>query len=218
MKSPSPLPLSFSLGLSCYWVLCRSISDFSVLYIYMYWNSFFIYPFHTNKFIFSGNVSSDDDPCIVYKELQDSTRSQFNRLLGTQQPKCDKKLVLGWYRFTGGAGVKMPESCVTPGQCGTHAPGWYDGPIPVDVGGNSSGRVCFNWMNSCCEWSSPVTVKRCNGFYVYKLTPTNYCDLLYCGDGAAGKKNVRRGGGVWRLFSGEGIMIFTWEWRGISVL
>lgn len=130
------------------------------------------------------NVSSDDDPCIAYKELQDSTRSQFNRLLGGQQPKCDNKLVLGWYRFTGGAGIKMPESCITSGRCGTHSPGWYDGPMPVKVGGNSSGRVCFNWIDSCCVWSSPATVKRCNGFYVYKLTPTSHCDLLYCGDGA----------------------------------
>ena len=84
----------------------------------------------------------------------------------------------------------MPDSCVKSGHCGTHSPGWFDGSLPADVGGNSSGRVCFTWMGSCCQWSMLSTVKKCNGFYVYQLSPTGHCDLQYCGDGATGRKNI----------------------------
>ena len=138
--------------------------------------------------------------------LQDSARSQFNRLSGLQEGKCDRKLVPGWYRFKGGAGTKMPESCVLSLHCGTHSPGWYDGPHPANVGGISSGRVCFSWMGVCCQWSSPAKVRRCNGFYVYRLSPTSHCALLYCGNGTAGRKNARGWGlaVVCRLWGGGG--------------
>ena len=100
----------------------------------------------------------------------------------------------------------MPESCVKPLQCSTHSPGWYDGPHPANVGGISSGRVCFSWMGVCCQWSSPAKVKRCNGFYVYRLSPTSHCALLYCGNGTAGRKNARGWGlaVVCRLWGGGG--------------
>ena len=100
----------------------------------------------------------------------------------------------------------MPESCVQPLQCSTHSPGWYDGPHPANVGGISSGRVCFSWMGVCCQWSSPAKVKRCNGFYVYRLSPTSHCALLYCGNGTAGRKNARGWGlaVVCRLWGGGG--------------
>ena len=102
----------------------------------------------------------------------------------------------------------MPESCVQPLQCSTHSPGWYDGPHPANVGGISSGRVCFSWMGVCCQWSSPAKVKRCNGFYVYRLSPTSHCALLYCGNGTAGRKNARGWGlaVVCRLWGGGGVV------------
>ena len=102
----------------------------------------------------------------------------------------------------------MPESCVKSLHCGTHSPGWYDGPHPANVGGISSGRVCFSWMGVCCQWSSPAKVRRCNGFYVYRLSPTSHCDLLHCGNGTAGKKNARGWGlaVVCRLWGGGGVV------------
>jgi len=54
----------------------------------------------------------------------------------------------------------------------------------MQVGDVSTGRICFNFMGSCCEWYTPTKVKKCSGFYVYQLPPTSYCDLQYCGDGA----------------------------------
>lgn len=78
----------------------------------------------------------------------------------------------------------MPDSCVKSGYCGTHSPGWFQGSHPKVVGDISTGRICFNFMGSCCEWYKTAKVKKCSGFYVYKLPPTSYCDLQYCGDGA----------------------------------
>ena len=83
----------------------------------------------------------------------------------------------------------MPEACVKSGSCGTHAPGWFQGSHPTQPGAVSPGRVCFTFMGSCCHWFTPVKVKKCNGFYIYRLPQTSLCDLQYCGDGAAGRNN-----------------------------
>ncbi|XP_020601990.1 deleted in malignant brain tumors 1 protein-like isoform X3 [Orbicella faveolata] len=128
--------------------------------------------------------TSDLDPCVSYKELRDSNRSQFHSISGLDLVQCDKKLVLDWYRFKGGAGLKMPDSCVKSGHCGTHSPGWFQGSHPTKVGDISIGRICFNFMGSCCQWYTATKVKKCSGFYVYQLPSTPYCDLQYCGDGA----------------------------------
>lgn len=84
----------------------------------------------------------------------------------------------------------MPDSCVKSGYCGTHSPGWFHGSHPTEVGDVSTGRVCFNFMGSCCEWYVPSKVQKCDGFFVYRLPPTSYCDLQYCGDGATGRINL----------------------------
>ena len=81
----------------------------------------------------------------------------------------------------------MPDSCVKSGHCGTHSPGWFQGSHPTKVGDISTGRICFNFMGSCCEWYMATKVKKCSGFYVYQLPPTSFCDLQYCGDGATGR-------------------------------
>lgn len=123
--------------------------------------------------------------------LRDSHRSQFHSISVFELAQCDRDLPpIGWYRFKGKAGLKMPEACVKSGSCGTHAPGWFDGSHPTVPGVVYSGRVCFNWMGSCCQWLSNVKVKKCSSFYVYQLPQTLACDLQYCGDGAAGRNNL----------------------------
>ena len=126
------------------------------------------------------------DPCVSYTELRDAHRSRFYRYQEEDFGRCDEKLSLAWYRFRGKAGLKMPDSCVDPGFCGTHSPGWFQGKHPSISDGIRNGNVCFNWMGECCFWLNTVMVKNCSGFYVYRLPPTIFCDLLYCGDGASG--------------------------------
>ena len=81
----------------------------------------------------------------------------------------------------------MPTSCVPKHYCGTHAPGWLSGSHPTSVGQIVNGKVCFHWGGSCCHWHANVQIKKCNGFYVYKLERTPACWLRYCGNAGHGK-------------------------------
>ena len=81
----------------------------------------------------------------------------------------------------------MPTSCVPKHYCGTHAPGWLSGSHPTRVGQVVNAKVCFHWGGSCCNWNANIQIKRCNGFYVYKLARTPVCWLRYCGNAGFGK-------------------------------
>jgi len=81
----------------------------------------------------------------------------------------------------------MPTSCVPKHHCGTHAPGWLSGSHPTRVGQTVNGKVCFHWGSNCCQWHANIQIKRCNGFYVYKLGKTPVCWLRYCGNAGFGK-------------------------------
>lgn len=147
---------------------------------------------------------SESDPCVAYKELRESHRSQFYQMSGSGG-NCDKDLQTDWYRFKGKAGLKMPDTCVKSGSCGTHAPGWYQGSYPTALGAVSPGKVCFNWFGLCCAWSALASVKKCNGFYVYRLGRTTLCDLQYCGDGASGRRLFTKGSFIFCDVAGVGV-------------
>ena len=103
--------------------------------------------------------------------------------------RCDQKDLATpkWYRFTGAAGTMMPTSCVPKHYCGTHAPGWLSGSHPTRVGQTVNAKVCFHWGGSCCNWHANIQIRRCNGFYVYRLVRTPVCWLRYCGNAGFGK-------------------------------
>ncbi|KAK7092517.1 uncharacterized protein [Littorina saxatilis] len=96
---------------------------------------------------------------------------------------CDKNLAVGWYRFLlNGADAVIPTTCVAKNHCGTDAPLWLDlqgGVLPA-VGTEKAARACAHWSNKCCHWESPVTVRNCGSFVVYRLTPFSHCSLAYC--------------------------------------
>ncbi|XP_067023184.1 fibrillin-1-like isoform X3 [Acropora muricata] len=122
------------------------------------------------------------DGCVVYKVLNEKNRAAgYNGSLSN----CDQGALItpAWYRFSGDAGVKLADSCVQKSHCGTHAPGWFNGSLPSNVGETVVGTVCFHWSSSCCEWSVKIRVKKCNGsYYVYELQRTPVCHLRYCGN------------------------------------
>lgn len=133
-------------------------------------------------FLFKGS-----DGCTSHIPLNDRTRAagvHRGNLL-----RCDQKDLATpkWYRFTGASGNMMPTSCVPKHYCGTHAPGWLSGSHPTSVGQILNGKVCFHWGGSCCHWHANVQIKKCNGFYVYKLERTPACWLRYCGNAGHGK-------------------------------
>ena len=123
----------------------------------------------------------------MYKVLNEKNRAAgYDGSLAN----CDRGALItpAWYRFSGDAGVKMADSCVQKSHCGTHAPGWFNGSLPSNVGETVVGTVCFHWSSSCCKWSVKIRVKKCNGsYYVYELQRTPVCHLRYCGNSGLGK-------------------------------
>jgi len=81
----------------------------------------------------------------------------------------------------------MPTSCVPKHYCGTHAPGWLSGSHPTKIGETVNAKVCFHWSGNCCNWNANIQIKRCNGFYVYRLARTPVCWLRYCGNAGFGE-------------------------------
>ncbi len=88
---------------------------------------------------------------------------------------------MGWYRFGGGAGIKMATTCVPKYRCGANVPGWMNDAHPTVAQGNVTRKVCFHWDTSCCLWSNYIEVVNCGLYYIYKLMPTFTCNLRYCG-------------------------------------
>ena len=118
--------------------------------------------------------------CSNHKFLNESDRAQtFNK---SSPVLCDAT-TQGWYRFGGGAGNQMPESCVNTGHCGTQGPGWLNGSHPFVDKGVVRRKVCFHWPGFCCLFETYITVRNCGEFFVYRLTPVHICNLRYCGNG-----------------------------------
>ena len=124
------------------------------------------------------------DACRSYTVLREANRraSYSNRKVVL----CDNKLATKWYRFSAAAGSSMPDSCVAPWRCGTHASGWLNGRHPTVAQGVVVRRVCYHWGNNCCRWRNNIKVRNCGGFYVYQLSRPPNCHLRYCGKAKIG--------------------------------
>lgn len=123
------------------------------------------------------------DPCFHYTVLDQAWRATNTT---SKFKMCDRNVKWkGWYRlFYKGMSVQMPERCVRPDRCGTHAPLWLAGPHPKRRSGIVTRRVCGSWKKKCCAFpSTPIKVKKCRGnYYVYKLSRPKACYLAYCAD------------------------------------
>ncbi|XP_041432232.1 uromodulin-like [Xenopus laevis] len=120
------------------------------------------------------------DPCVSHTVLDDCWRSSSNAQY--VDTKCDNDKV-GWYRFTGSGGIRMPEFCVPKDRCNTVAPMWLNGSHPIETDGIVSRTVCAHGQYDCCQWSSTVQIKACpGGYHVYKLNRTPTCSMAYCTD------------------------------------
>ncbi|KAM7148492.1 pancreatic secretory granule membrane major glycoprotein GP2-like [Molossus nigricans] len=121
------------------------------------------------------------DPCQNHTRLDDPSRSIEN----TEKPsKCDRDL-LGWFRFVGQGGTRMPETCVPVSRCQTDAPMWLEGGHPILGEGAVTRSACAHWSGNCCYWNTPVQVMACpGGYHVYRLKGSPSCNLRYCTDPA----------------------------------
>ncbi|MBK7826810.1 DUF4215 domain-containing protein [Nannocystis sp.] len=128
------------------------------------------------------NCISDALPpeCQGIAVLQEASR---NVSAGTDEVECDLELPVEgqWSRFSGPAGTTMPTVAPPEFACGTHAPGWLNGAIPVLADGIVARDVCFHWEGNTCNWKVPISVRNCGPFVMFKLMPVPTCALRYCG-------------------------------------
>ena len=120
--------------------------------------------------------------CSNYQFLNHSSRAvTYNHSVLTH---CNDSInLLGWYRFGGEAGTQMADNCVKIRHCGSRFPGWLSGGHPSVSDSAVMRKVCFTGYSDCCQYSTFISVRNCNGFYIYKLSPiypSYYCNLRYC--------------------------------------
>ncbi|CAH3115354.1 unnamed protein product, partial [Porites lobata] len=125
--------------------------------------------------------------CFTYTFLNESDRARtFRNTSWAWSSLYDLKLD-GWYRFGGGAGDQMADSCVPYRHCRAQRPGWLNGSHPTVADGAVNRFVCFSSLSDCCQFSTSITVRNCGGFFVYKLKRAPVCVPMsiarYCGNG-----------------------------------
>ncbi|XP_035998464.1 pancreatic secretory granule membrane major glycoprotein GP2 [Fundulus heteroclitus] len=133
--------------------------------------------------IITDGIAQCLDPCVSYSILNDTWRSINNT--DTSITHCDQYIAWnGWYRFyLGQSNAQIPERCVKEHRCGTHAPLWLNGTHPVQFNEIVTRTVCNAWSSSCCVFPThTIQIKRCYGYYVYKLEKPSACHLAYCAD------------------------------------
>ena len=119
------------------------------------------------------------DPCYHYKNLSDAARKiSYKTPHGSEL--CDSHLPVGWYRFVGAAGTKMPTTRVPAFRCGTNWSGWLITAHPTVEDGEVLRGVCFSDRFAGCKSNIDIVLKNCGSYFIYKLYPPT-CPSGYCG-------------------------------------
>ena len=118
------------------------------------------------------------DPCHNYRNLSEANRKS-SIVTPDGAELCDNPLPVGWYRFVGAAGTKMPTTRVPAYRCGTDWSGWLDGAHPAVEDGEVSRKVCFSDRTTGCRYIINILVKNCGSFYIYRFTQPS-CSSRYC--------------------------------------
>ncbi|XP_077987533.1 von Willebrand factor D and EGF domain-containing protein-like [Glandiceps talaboti] len=125
-------------------------------------------------------AGQEPDPCFNYVEIDEvirSTAHKTDRSLGYSYLLCDDNLLYQWYRFVSAAGGRLATDENIPDEytCGTHVPIYMIGNHPEsDVIEERTVREDFSGLS----WT--IDVKKCDGFYVYKLISVDNCAMAYC--------------------------------------
>ena len=118
------------------------------------------------------------DPCYYHKNLSEANRKvSYSTPSGSEL--CDYQLPVGWYRFVGAAGTKMPTTRVPAYRCGTNWSGWLDGAHPAVEDGEVSRKVCFSDRSAGCRYIINILFKNCGSFYIDRFAQPN-CSSRYC--------------------------------------
>ena len=120
------------------------------------------------------------DGCYNYSILDNANR-ESDYVTPMKRSFCDTVLPVGWYRFKGDAGTKMPSTRVPAYRCGTDWSGWLDGAHPTVEDGKVKRTVCFSDRPSGCKYGIEIDVKNCGSYFIYNLLSPPGCNSRYCG-------------------------------------
>ncbi|XP_068705549.1 uromodulin-like [Montipora foliosa] len=100
--------------------------------------------------------------------------------------KTDQNLPQGWYRFQSSSytrmAAKLTKDCIPFHKCGTDHTGFLEGEHPSQADGIVTRQACFHAFYRCCFEKVQIGIRRCDGFYVYKLQSSPSGLYRYCAE------------------------------------
>ncbi|KAL9968000.1 hypothetical protein ACROYT_G026325 [Oculina patagonica] len=139
--------------------------------------------------IFFSKGGYGNDPCSDYRTLSGADRAAgFNKLTRKSDKRNNWKE--DWYRFTGEAGDKMATmdlnggGCLKSPACGAKFPAYLLKPHPDNMAHEESkeATICYTTGKTCCGKTQKIMIKKCTGFFVYKLPRACIKRGRYCGN------------------------------------
>ena len=75
--------------------------------------------------------------------------------------------------------------CLKSPACGAKFPAYLMKPHPDNLGPGDSAQatICFTTGKTCCGKTQHIEIKKCTGFFIYKLPPACLKRGRYCGNG-----------------------------------
>ncbi|XP_047144489.1 von Willebrand factor D and EGF domain-containing protein isoform X1 [Hydra vulgaris] len=129
-------------------------------------------------------IAHAQDSCFNYKTIDDFQRSTAFKIAPYDPSACDRPFSADWYRFTSGAGGKIPTINPPPYSCGVKYPVWLNGEEPSAVGEIKSIQACVVVDENPCAKKINVKVKKClqinEEYFVYYLKALPGCPMRYC--------------------------------------
>ncbi|XP_048585488.1 uncharacterized protein LOC5506705 isoform X1 [Nematostella vectensis] len=119
--------------------------------------------------------------CRDHQTKNHPTRAVTYKVTGSYSNDGDINETV-WRRYeAGSAPMQLAESCVPTHRCNTKATGWMTEPHPSARDGVVQRTVCFHWDDDCCRYQTQIFVRRCHGFYVYRLKALKFAvEARYC--------------------------------------
>ncbi|CAH2221607.1 cell wall DAN4-like [Pelobates cultripes] len=134
-------------------------------------------PYDQDCLSVAGNVQCAD-PCFYYQTLNGTSR--LSTIDSTGVFSTDRYNI-GWFRFTGSAGLRMQEECAGTLKCGSLTPFSLNGTHPTIGEGIKIVPLQINSLSGCLTGAN-ITIKACpDNFYIYKFSGMLQSDV-YCTD------------------------------------
>ncbi|CAF1352623.1 unnamed protein product [Adineta ricciae] len=126
---------------------------------------------------------SGHSPCTSYTAIDDPLRNVAAPSIGSAcdtGPFFNTSIGGRWIRFVGTGGTMIPVTSVGTQHCGAYLTAWINGTLPTTSNVIVNSTVCIDSLIGTCLVSLPVSLIKCNNFYVYFLPPLPFCNARYC--------------------------------------